>query len=197
MGRHNAGTSFGLTTEVWVVALWAVVVLATTTHWQGALGAGRYHSYVGAAKDAVSVNDTGTGRNASLEYYVQVVVGTPYTGEVVPALDTNTTYSFGSIEVFDFNITAGTSNVSESLGHVRGYTVQVSYTSTSHEVEVEVVSYDDGAGTNGTLSLQGLVNVSTNEIAIAGGSGSFRGARGYVIITMINPNVYHHAVYFL
>ena len=190
MGGRNAGTFFGAKTEVLAVALWAVVLLATM-HWPGAVGAGRYHSQI------MITNDTSGIRNASLEYYVQVVVGTPYTGEVAPALDNDTTYSFGSVEVFDFNITAGASNVSESLGHVRGYTVQASYTSTSHEVEVEVVSYDDGAGTNGTLSLQGLINLSTNEIAIVGGSGSFRGVRGYVIISMINPNVYHHALYFL
>jgi hypothetical protein len=135
--------------------------------------------------------------SAALEYYVQVVVGQPYTGELVAALDSSATYSFGSVEVFDFNITAGESNTSQALGHVRGYTVQASYTATSHEVEVEVVSYDDGAGTNGTLSLMGLVNLATNEIAIVGGSGSFRGARGYVVISLINPNVYHHSLYFL
>ena len=144
------------------------------------------------------VGEGGTSNaSSSLEYYVQVVVGSPYTGSVAAPLNINTTYNFGSVEVFDFNITEGASNSSKSLGHVRGFTFQTSYTATSHEVEVEVVSYDDGAGVNGTLSFQGLLGSSTDEISIVGGSGSFRGARGYIVTSMISPNVYHNTLYFL
>ena len=144
------------------------------------------------------VGEGGTSNaSSSLEYYVQVVVGPPYTGQLAPPFNANTTYNFGAVQIFNFNITEGASNSSKSLGYVSGYTVGTSYTATSHEVEVEVVSYDDGAGVNGTLSFQGLINESTNEISIVGGSGSFRGARGYVVISMINHNLYHHSLYFL
>ena len=83
-----------------------------------------------------------------------------------------------------------------------GSSVDTPYTSTSYSVEVEVLDYNDGAGVNGTISLQGLITEATNELAILGGSGSFRGVTGYDIVTYINASsstifVYHHALYFL
>ena len=176
--------SFGFTVEVLVLCAAAAVLAIVLAMSQPVVG------------DAVSSSGV-SNASSSLEYYVQVVAGPPYTGQLAPPFNTNTTYNFGAVAIFDFNITEAASNSSKSLGHVRGYTVQTSYTATSHEVEVEVVSYDDGAGINGTLSFQGLINTSTNEISIVGGSGSFRGAHGYVIISRINPNLYHHSLYFL
>ena len=65
-----------------------------------------------------------------------------------------------------------------------------------------MLDYNDGAGVNGTISLQGLITEATNELAILGGSGSFRGVTGYDIVTYVNASsstilVYHHALYFL
>ena len=191
MERHAAMCSRLPTDCRLVLCATAAVLAMVLTMSQPVLGAARLHHHPSFAGAGCS------NASSSLEYYVQVVVGSPYTGSVAAPLNINTTYNFGSVEVFDFNITEGASNSSKSLGHVRGFTFQTSYTATSHEVEVEVVSYDDGAGVNGTLSLQGLINEFTNEISIVGGSGSFRGARGYVVISLINPNLYHHSLYFL
>ena len=190
MGRHGE-MWFGRPIEVLALCVTAAVLAVS----QPVLGAGR--SDHAPDMGTGCSNPSSSSSSPSLEYYVQVVVGSPYTGSVAAPLNVNTTYNFGSVEVFDFNITEGASNSSKSLGHVRGFTFQTSYTATSHEVEVEVVSYDDGAGVNGTLSFQGLIIPSTNEISIVGGSGSFRGARGYVVISRINPNLYHHSLYFL
>ena len=144
------------------------------------------------------VGEGGTSNaSSSLEYYVQVVLGPPYTGQLAPPFNANTTYNFGAAFIFDFNITEGVSSSSKSLGHASGYVVETSYTATSHQLSVGLVSYDDGAGVNGTLSFQGLLGSSTDEISIVGGSGSFRGARGYIVTSMISPNVYHNTLYFL
>ena len=189
MGRHVDIMCFGLTVEVLVVWAMLAIVLALS---QPVVGQD-------AAGSSGASNASSSSSSSSLEYYVQVVAGAPYTGQLAPPFNSNTTYNFGAVQIFDFNITEeAASNSSKSLGHVSGYTVQTSYTATSQELEVEVVSYDDGAGVNGTLSFQGLINPSTvNEIAIVGGSGSFRGARGYVVISKINPTVYHHSLHFL
>jgi hypothetical protein len=72
--------------------------------------------------------------------------------------------------------------------------------SARHQVEVEVLSYaDDATGLSGTLSFHGLINyAATNTIAIVGGTGSFSGARGHVVITALEPRrLYHHALYFV
>ncbi|MCO5570770.1 hypothetical protein L7F22_024498 [Adiantum nelumboides] len=99
-----------------------------------------------------------------------------------------------------FNVTQGADPTSRLLGFMRGYTVQASSTADFHGVEVEVLTYDDGS-LNGTISLQCLINVATNEIAIVGGSGDFRGARGYAVITFLNStaalSLYKHQLFFL
>jgi hypothetical protein len=139
----------------------------------------------------------------SLEYYVQVDTSGDDIGIIVEPTDADSTASFGEIEAFAFNVTSGYDAASSQLlGVIRGFTVQTSSSSTSHSVEVEVLVYDDGAGTNGTLSLQGHITSSADEIAIVGGSGSFRGVSGYDVITYVNASsstlfVYHHALYFL
>ena len=135
----------------------------------------------------------------SLEYYVQVAVGPPYKLEPQSSLNRTSIVYFGAIQAYEFNITAGVSLTSKPLGHVHGYTVECSYTSISHQVEVEVISYNDGDGIAGTISLQGLIDpVASNVITIVGGTGAFIGVRGNVVITMLEPRcLYHHALYFL
>jgi hypothetical protein len=116
--------------------------------------------------------------------------------------------AFGEVDVFDLNITDGAdASSSRCLGSVRGFTVQTSYdpasgSASSRDVEVELVTYDDGMGLNGTVSMQGLILNAPNEIAIVGGTGSFRGVRGYALIDLVNNRhlprlVYHHTLFFL
>ncbi|MCO5570769.1 hypothetical protein L7F22_024497 [Adiantum nelumboides] len=136
----------------------------------------------------------------SLEYYVQVDFSLPSLGTLIPAIDSSSGSTFGKTQLFAFNVTQGADPTSRLLGFMRGYTVQASFTADFHGVEVEVLTYDDGS-LNGTISLQGLINVATNEIAIVGGSGDFRGARGYTVITFLNStaalSLYKHQLFFL
>ncbi|MCO5555894.1 hypothetical protein L7F22_009438 [Adiantum nelumboides] len=136
----------------------------------------------------------------SLEYYVQVGFTLPTLGTLIPAIDSSSGSTFGQTQLFAFNATQGADPTSRLLGSMRGYTVQASSTVDFHGVEVEVLTYDDGS-LNGTISLQGLINAGTKEIAIVGGSGDFRGARGYAIITFLNSTatlaLYKHQLFFL
>ncbi|KAI5084522.1 hypothetical protein GOP47_0000691 [Adiantum capillus-veneris] len=137
----------------------------------------------------------------SLEYYVHVGFALPSLGTLIAPIDSSgSTGTFGQTQLFAFNVTEGADPTSYSLGSMRGYTVQASSTADFHGVEVEVLTYDDGS-LNGTISLQGLINAGTNEIAIVGGTGDFRSARGYAIITFLNSTatvaLYHHQLFFL
>lgn len=138
--------------------------------------------------------------NATLDYYVQVLIGGLDIGVLIPAIEPSVTANFGYTEVFAFNVTEGVSATSKQLGYVRGYTVQASYDSTYRGVEVATVSYADGH-TNGTIHIRGLIVGPTNEVAIVGGTGNFRGARGYGIVTEASATgdlvVYHHDLHFL
>ncbi|MCO5557650.1 hypothetical protein L7F22_011218 [Adiantum nelumboides] len=136
-----------------------------------------------------------------LEYYVQVGLGPPGLGTLIAPIDsTGSTGTFGRTQLFAFNVTKGVDAAFTLLGSMRGYAVQASATTDFHAVEVEVLTYHDGS-LNGTISLQGLINAGTNEIAIVGGTGDFPGACGYGIITFLNSTatlaLYHHQLFFL
>ena len=142
----------------------------------------------------------------SLQYYVQVELGAPDFQVGLPALNQTSSAQLGQINVFDLNVTEGFDRfTSQCLGSVRGYTVETSYVSgedASRAVEVELLTYNDGRGVEGTISMQGVIKDTPNEIAIVGGTGSFRGVRGYAAIDIaINDTlpylVYHHSLYFL
>ncbi|MCO5584395.1 hypothetical protein L7F22_038321 [Adiantum nelumboides] len=136
-----------------------------------------------------------------LEYYVQVGLGHPNLSTLIAPIDpTGSTGTFGRMQLFDFNVTKGVDAASTLLGSLCGYAIQASATADFHGVEVEVLAYHDGS-LNGTISLQGLINAGTNEIAIVGRIGNFRGACGYGIITFLNSTttlaLYHHQLFFL
>ena len=145
----------------------------------------------------------------SIEYYVQVELGASDFGIDLPGLNHTSRPSnaqFGEIDVFNLNITDGIDRTtSQNVGSVRGFTIQSSYlpgASASRDVEVEVLTYDDGNGLKGTIMLQGIIENAPNEIAIVGGTGSFRGVRGYAFIDIVVNNtlpylVYHHSLFFM
>lgn len=118
-----------------------------------------------------------------LEYYLHVEVGDAGLNQnFLPALNESYTGSFGHGEIFAFNITKGAEPDSTALGTVRGYTLQSAYRAgESNLIEIEFVVYDDGVY-KGTIHIQGQILPSPNEVAITGGTGSFRGARGYGFI---------------
>ncbi|MCO5593098.1 hypothetical protein L7F22_047104 [Adiantum nelumboides] len=128
-------------------------------------------------------------------------LGPPDLGTLIAPNDrTGSSGTFGETELFAFNVTQGTDRASKLLGSLRGYAIQTSSTADFRGVEVEALAYDDGF-VNGTINLQGLINVGTNEIAIIGGTGDFRGARGYGIIAFVNSTatlaLFHHHLFFL
>ena len=145
----------------------------------------------------------------SIEYYVQVELGASDFGVDLPGLNHTSHPSnaqFGEIDVFNLNITDGVNRMTaQNVGSVRGFTIQTSYlpgASASRDVEVEVLTYDDGNGLKGTIMLQGIIENAPNEIAIVGGTGSFRGVRGYALIDIVVNNtlpylVYHHSLFFM
>ncbi|KAH7427399.1 hypothetical protein KP509_10G042600 [Ceratopteris richardii] len=133
-----------------------------------------------------------------LKYYVQLESGKP--GNARSAEPINTTFSnnFGQSAIFAFNVTKSKSRTSKVLGFVRGYTVETSYAAnTLTLLEVEFLEYDDGHY-SGTLQYQGVVTMEGSQLAIAGGTGSFRGLQGYVEVSVeskVEPfTTYRHDV---
>ncbi|KAH7429391.1 hypothetical protein KP509_09G046000 [Ceratopteris richardii] len=151
----------------------------------------RLWSILGRDTDVMSV--------AGLDYYVQLGLGGPDLQDLLPAIN-STASSFGQTQLFTLNVTQEQDPSSTLLGTVRGYTVQSSYTGDSVGVEVEVLIYDDGT-LSGTVSIQGVVQSSGTEVAVVGGTGDFRGVKGYGVVTFANATatnfIFHHQLYFL
>ncbi|KAH7431168.1 hypothetical protein KP509_08G034000 [Ceratopteris richardii] len=167
----------------------ALLIITSLLAWSAkeAESAGRMRSW--------SIMQDGT---PFLKYYVQAGLTAAYLGELIPPLN-STQSTFGQTKLFAFNVTEGEDATSRLLGSMRGYTVQASATPDYHSVEVEVLEYNDGS-LNGTISLQGIVTVGkTNEIAVVGGTGDFRGIRGYAVISFISSSdtlaLYYHELF--
>ncbi|KAH7427596.1 hypothetical protein KP509_10G051200 [Ceratopteris richardii] len=124
-----------------------------------------------------------------LTYYVQVEIGAPNLAAILPPINAPLSGSFGQATVFAFNVTDGKSATSKPLGFVRGFTVETNYISGAdiRLVEVEFLEYDDGR-CKGTLQYQGVVTSQDSQLAVVGGSGSFRGVRGNVVVTVVSSN---------
>ncbi|KAH7331429.1 hypothetical protein KP509_20G032600 [Ceratopteris richardii] len=123
----------------------------------------------------------------NLQYYVQLRVGDPgLSASFIPPINTTFSAGFGAGTLFALNITETVSRSSKQLGAVRGYTVQTGYLGfpDSWLLETAMIIYNDGVY-NGTIQIQGLVQQQLTEVAIVGGSGSFRGARGIVVVTLV------------
>ncbi|KAH7331329.1 hypothetical protein KP509_20G027400 [Ceratopteris richardii] len=122
-----------------------------------------------------------------LEYYAQLDVRLPGVSTAfLPPINTTLSARFGAGTIFGLNITEEVSPSSKLLGSLRGYTIETSYLGypDSWLLEVAFVEYNDGQY-NGTLQLQGLAQESLTELGITGGSGSFRGAKGYLVVTLV------------
>lgn len=92
---------------------------------------------------------------------------------------------------------------STQLGTIRGLEVYDSMNPAYQTILVlNTVTYNDGVY-NGTVSLHGQGNiVDTNyEITVVGGTGSFRGVRGYAAITNLrtpgSDHTFEHVLHFL
>ncbi|KAH7441743.1 hypothetical protein KP509_03G052000 [Ceratopteris richardii] len=119
-----------------------------------------------------------------MQYYVQVFVGDRSLNQnLLPPLNESFSGSFGHGELFAFNATEGPEQTSSRVG------------------SVELISYDDG-NYKGTIQIQGEIRaISPNEVAIVGGTGSFRGARGFGVIERVlldGPyRRFHHDLHFV
>lgn len=145
-------------------------------------------------------------KRSKLEYYVQAHVGpgsAASSDRFLPALNATATAKFGGGNLFAFNITKGADPASAQLGFVRGYTVETSYlASRSSAVETATIEYED-AKYKGTFTVVGILGAAgPNELAIVGGTESFRGAQGWLTINLANTTgfslfTFHHEAHFL
>ena len=122
-----------------------------------------------------------------LKYFVHIEVNGALgaTDAFLPALNSSFSADFGSGSLFALNVTEAVSPTSRQLGYSRGYAIETSYlTGVSRGIETVVLEYADGGKHNGTFVITGAVGTSgTNEVAIVGGTGTFRGANGYTLIS--------------
>ena len=141
-----------------------------------------------------------------LNYYVHIQIGGINANpNFLPALNQSFSANFGSGVLFALNVTEAINVTSKQLGYSRGYTIETSYlTGVARGLETVVIEYNDGTGKhNGTFVITGLVGTSgTNEVAIVGGTGTFRGANGYALISFVRvaPNnvyTFYHDSHFL
>ena len=121
-----------------------------------------------------------------LNYYVHIQIGGINANpNFLPALNQSYSANFGAGVLFALNVTEAVSPTSRQLGYSRGYAIETSYlTGVSRGIETVVLEYADGGKHNGTFVITGAVGTSgTNEVAIVGGTGTFRGANGYTLIS--------------
>ena len=122
-----------------------------------------------------------------LKYFVHIEVNGALgaTDAFLPVLNSSFSADFGSGSLFALNVTEAVSPTSRQLGYSRGYAIETSYlTGVSRGIETVVLEYADGGKHNGTFVITGAVGTSgTNEVAIVGGTGTFRGADGYTLIS--------------
>lgn len=135
----------------------------------------------------------------TLKYYVHALDGSGPT--IVKAVDPAPS-TFGQLCVFAYQLNQGRAANSTHLGYIRGLEVYNSQDPTAETILLlNTVTYSDGTY-NGTISLHGQATLSeTNyELTIVGGTGDFRGVRGYAeIVNLRTPgsdHVFEHVIHF-
>ncbi|KAL0356602.1 UNVERIFIED_CONTAM: Dirigent protein 11 [Sesamum calycinum] len=142
------------------------------------------------------ISKHGHEKTAKLHFYFQDFIGgenkTVY--EVVRAsITSNSLFSFGSILVIDNLITAEADIKSKAIGRFQGVATSADLKTTA--VALNANFYFTWGSVNGsTISIWGRnpIMKGARELAIVGGTGMFRFARGYVIsnYTSIVENEY-------
>ncbi|MCO5596771.1 hypothetical protein L7F22_050840 [Adiantum nelumboides] len=139
-------------------------------------------------------------REAELSYYVQVEQGHPSMGIMLQPVNSSFSKALGLTIAFALNMTQAQASTSKPVGVAHGYTVDTSYDSSYAGFETEIIRYDDGVY-KGTVHFQALLDGSDPaEVAVLGGTGSFRGVVGWGTISQVLRQpprlVYRHTLYF-
>ncbi|KAH7290037.1 hypothetical protein KP509_30G029700 [Ceratopteris richardii] len=138
---------------------------------------------------------------SKLSYYVQVLRGDPSLGILLQPINASFSNAMGYTTIFNLNVTEAQSNTSTAVGFARGYTISTGYKVNEYSgFESEIISYDDGTY-KGTIHFQAMLDGSSAEVAVLGGTGSFRGVRGWGTVTqvLLNPPyvVFYHQLHFM
>ena len=198
-----------LLTAVAVVLLLLLVLAAALTFVPTPFSPLNLQQQSGTTSSSSTSNSAGTTSSptsssglggTTLQYYVHVQPGAANLAGLLPPVNSSKSASFGTMQLFAFNVTDGEDmESSTAVGVMRGYTLQSGYVSgQSFLVEVEVLQYTNPeTGVNGTLSIQGIVLNAPSTLAVVGGTGHFKGARGTCSISQLTSSVYHHLIEFL
>lgn len=137
----------------------------------------------------VEANDP-NGSTESLTFYVHctdevAIVAGP--GKEQPDLNL---LDFGSTLVFDNDVTEGPSPSSKHVGRRQGVAVKDNHSNTNFYLLFTII-FEDHDRYTGTLQVAGTeIGSGDREISIVGGTGDFRGARGYSTFYLYNSTDY-------
>ncbi|GLJ34721.1 hypothetical protein SUGI_0698700 [Cryptomeria japonica] len=122
----------------------------------------------------------------NMVFYVQETTGGPNATVVIVAgvNGFSLAYGFRTIIVVDDILTEKPERSSMGLGRVQG--IFVATGSTAFHLEISVV-FEKGTYNGSSLQVQGAGNsfVGPREYAIVGGTGLFRYAHGFVVVTIV------------
>ena len=101
--------------------------------------------------------------------------------------------SFGGVGAIDDELREGPDPASQFLGRAQGMLVQADLGSPAASCAILNLAFEEGDYGGGTLVVDGRVDLGADgedvvELAVVGGTGRFRRARGYSLVTKIgNP----------
>ncbi|XP_047942621.1 dirigent protein 1-like [Salvia hispanica] len=130
---------------------------------------------------------------AKIQFYAQDIVGGPNATihEVArAAVFTDALLSFGKVFVIDDMITAGPSADTEALGKAQGIMTSADMANAAMAMSYNVV-FTSGEYNGSSLSVAGRNEVAKERrrLAVVGGTGVFRFARGYAVFSTYSSAV--------
>ncbi|KAG0480873.1 hypothetical protein HPP92_011731 [Vanilla planifolia] len=97
--------------------------------------------------------------------------------------------SFGDIYVLDNPLTSRGVVGSEILGRAQGIVAVTSITNDSYYVSLNVAFGKGGPWSGSSITVLGWYQEPIGEIPVVGGTGSFRDAKGYVVLQLVSFNL--------
>jgi len=131
-------------------------------------------------------------KKAHLHFYLQGTVTGPNATLVTVAKTTPnaTLFTFGSVSVLDDLLTEGQDRASKPVGRCQGLVAQAQLNGPPASVAAENFLFTSGEFNGSSLAMVGRVDpiTGTFELAVVGGSGKFRMARGYALANFLAIN---------